>query len=82
MPLMVNVGIEFTIRHYVDLRVRHHAVYLGIERLRRWYIISTQQAEGKGHAAYLIKFACPGCMTGYWVRKVEQSDRPALINLL
>ena len=41
---------------------------------------SSKQEEGKGHVVYVDNNACPGCMTGYWVRQKlsTSSEKPSV----
>ena len=69
MPSMVNVGIEFTNKALRKLASPSSCGILGYRAVTS--IVHNIDSIGKGHVAYLKNLACPGCMTGYWVRMVE-----------
>ena len=80
MPLVANVGIKFTNKALRRLASPSSCGILGNRAVTP--ILHNIDSTGRGHVAYLKNLACPGCMTGYWVRMVEQSYLPALTNLL
>ena len=69
MPLMVTVGIEFTNNALRRLVSTSTCAMLGHRAVIS--MVRTMDSTGSGHIAYLKILACPGCMTGYWVRMVE-----------